>query len=55
MRNLTLSELQSVNGGHEGTAYEIGKTIGEVVGVISKIMGATAILRGGFSIFKSLF
>ncbi|HFK5575437.1 hypothetical protein KRE40_16365 [Elizabethkingia meningoseptica] len=31
LKSLTVTELKEINGGHDGTAYEIGKAVGTTV------------------------
>lgn len=51
MRNLTKKELTKINGGHEGTAYEIGRFVGNLTEVALMFTGARAAWKGLKAIF----
>ena len=51
MENLTINELIEINGGHDGTAYEIGQAIGTVLKVVSLARTVTF----GWSMIRKIF
>ena len=40
MENLTKKEKVKISGGHKGTAYKIGKAVGDTLEVIVAVVGA---------------
>lgn len=45
MKNLTKNELITINGGHDGTAYQIGEAVGEVITVALMFSGGGKLLK----------
>ncbi|GAA4280150.1 hypothetical protein [Gaetbulibacter aestuarii] len=48
MKTLTIQEQIVINGGHDGTAYEIGKAVGTTL----KIIGMVTTVGGVFKFLK---
>lgn len=44
MRDLTLNEIKTINGGHDGTAYEAGKMLGQAVTKAAVLIGLAVLI-----------
>ncbi|MGB5237954.1 MAG: bacteriocin [Flavobacteriaceae bacterium] len=44
-KELEISELASINGGHDGSAYHAGVLVGDLIEVALTVFGAGRLLR----------
>ena len=45
MRELEISELAEINGGHDGAAYQAGVVVGDIIEVAITVFGVGRILK----------
>lgn len=46
LQRLSNEELLTINGGHDGTAYNVGKALGEGIAAGLKLIGLGRLFRG---------
>jgi hypothetical protein len=46
---LSMFEMQFIDGGHDGTAYEIGQAVGHGIRAIREVAGAVAVFAWGIA------